>query len=104
MSLILLLVNQLIHKDFHTLPSYSSIMSSYYKGQPLPKFGEWDVNDPASAEGFTAIFNIARDEKRTGGNVTVLTTDGVKSQHKNGAHKERNRRKYSIKRKWFCLA
>ncbi|RVW50074.1 hypothetical protein CK203_011999 [Vitis vinifera] len=36
-------------------------------GRPLPKFGEWDVNDPASAEGFTVIFNKARDEKRTGG-------------------------------------
>ena len=23
---------------------------------PLPKFGEWDVSDPASAEGFTVIF------------------------------------------------
>ncbi|KAI3442187.1 Protein kinase domain-containing protein [Psidium guajava] len=37
------------------------------KGQPLPKFGEWDVNDPASAEGFTVIFNKARDEKKTSG-------------------------------------
>nr|GMC48519.1 RPM1-interacting protein 4-like [Ipomoea batatas]GMC77018.1 RPM1-interacting protein 4-like [Ipomoea batatas] len=37
------------------------------KGLPLPKFGEWDVNDPASAEGFTVIFNKARNEKRTGG-------------------------------------
>ncbi|KAJ4827259.1 Protein noi4 [Turnera subulata] len=37
------------------------------KGQPLPKFGEWDVNDPASAEGFTVIFNKARNEKKTGG-------------------------------------
>ncbi|CAN6556119.1 unnamed protein product [Malus baccata var. baccata] len=35
--------------------------------RPLPKFGEWDVNDPASAEGFTVIFNKARDEKKTGG-------------------------------------
>jgi hypothetical protein len=34
----------------------------------LPKFGEWDVNDPASAEGFTVIFNKARDEKKTGTN------------------------------------
>ena len=33
----------------------------------MPKFGDWDVNDPASAEGFTVIFNKARDEKRTGG-------------------------------------
>ncbi|KAG4943987.1 hypothetical protein JHK82_048143 [Glycine max] len=38
------------------------------KGRPLPKFGEWDVNDPTSAEGFTVIFNKARDEKKTGGN------------------------------------
>ena len=36
-------------------------------GKPLPKFGEWDVNDPASAEGFTVIFNKAKDEKKTGG-------------------------------------
>ncbi|GFS31738.1 RPM1-interacting protein 4 (RIN4) family protein [Actinidia rufa] len=40
---------------------------SWDKGRPLPKFGEWDVNDPASAEGFTVIFNKARDEKKTGG-------------------------------------
>ncbi|ONK82070.1 uncharacterized protein A4U43_C01F35810 [Asparagus officinalis] len=38
------------------------------KDRPLPKFGDWDVNDPASAEGFTFIFNKARDEKKTGGN------------------------------------
>ncbi|THU50413.1 hypothetical protein C4D60_Mb06t19950 [Musa balbisiana] len=35
------------------------------KGRPLPKFGEWDVNNPASAEGFTVIFNKARDERKT---------------------------------------
>lgn len=39
------------------------------KGIPLPKFGEWDVNDPASAEGFTVIFNKARNEKKTGGKI-----------------------------------
>ncbi|WOL12227.1 hypothetical protein Cni_G20993 [Canna indica] len=38
------------------------------KGRPLPKFGEWDVNNPASAEGFTVIFNKARDEKKTSTN------------------------------------
>ncbi|KAL5798136.1 hypothetical protein ACOSQ2_002956 [Xanthoceras sorbifolium] len=37
------------------------------RGRPLPKFGEWDVNDPSSAEGFTVIFNKARNEKKTGG-------------------------------------
>ncbi|THU63626.1 hypothetical protein C4D60_Mb01t17800 [Musa balbisiana] len=32
-----------------------------------PSLGEWDVNNPASADGFTIIFNKARDEKKTGG-------------------------------------
>lgn len=40
------------------------------KGGPLPKFGDWDVNDPSSGDGFTVIFNKARDEKKTGGNIT----------------------------------
>ncbi|XP_039043480.1 protein NOI4-like [Hibiscus syriacus] len=74
-------------------------MASHYKTQPLPKFGEWDVNDPASAEGFTAIFNIARDEKRSGGRVTVVATESLKSQNK-----EKRKHKHSIKRKWFCFA
>ncbi|KAK4409969.1 protein NOI4 [Sesamum angolense] len=34
------------------------------KGRALPKFGEWDVNNPASADGFTVIFAKARDEKK----------------------------------------
>ncbi|KAK8968990.1 RPM1-interacting protein 4 [Platanthera guangdongensis] len=38
----------------------------FNNGRPLPKFGEWDVNDPTSAESFTVIFNKARDEKKTG--------------------------------------
>ncbi|MQL71901.1 hypothetical protein Taro_004216, partial [Colocasia esculenta] len=54
-------------------------------GRPLPKFGEWDVNDPASAEGYTAIFNKARDERKTGGNA-----QGAESPGKgDGAYKKR---------------
>ncbi|KAL3749459.1 hypothetical protein ACJRO7_010557 [Eucalyptus globulus] len=49
------------------------------RGQPLPKFGEWDVNEPASVEGFTVIFNKARYEKKTGG-----------------------KPKSPAKKKWFC--
>lgn len=37
------------------------------KSALLPKFGAWDVNDPASGEGYTIIFDKARDEKKTGG-------------------------------------
>lgn len=36
-------------------------------GRPLPKFGEWDVNDPSSAESYTVIFNKARDDKKNCG-------------------------------------
>lgn len=48
------------------------------RGRPLPKFGEWDVNNPASAEGFTVIFNKARDEKKTNaaGNVASPRRNG----------------------------
>ena len=42
------------------------------QGRPLPKFGEWDVNNPASAEGFTVIFNKARDEKKRNNNPVVV--------------------------------
>lgn len=47
--------------------SFTFLFLQQDKGRPLPKFGDWDVNDPASAEGFTVIFNKARDEKKTGG-------------------------------------
>lgn len=52
------------------------------KGLALPKFGEWDVNDPASAEGFTVIFNKARDEKRTGGKADSPPKDGSRYKPK----------------------
>ncbi|KAL7094911.1 hypothetical protein ACP275_11G134700 [Erythranthe tilingii] len=41
-------------------------MATQEKGRQLPKFGEWDVNNPASADGFTVIFAKARDEKNSG--------------------------------------
>ena len=48
----------------------------------MPKFGEWDVNDPASAEGFTVIFNKARDEKKTGGQPGSPPKDDSKYKHR----------------------
>eukprot|EP00250_Pteridium_aquilinum_P007116 c16904_g1_i1 orf=285-929(-) len=38
---------------------------------PLPKFGDWDVNNPSAGEGFTVIFDKARDEKKTGGALRI---------------------------------
>ncbi|WZY98700.1 hypothetical protein YC2023_071029 [Brassica napus] len=40
-------------------------MATGNKGRQLPKFGEWDATNPASAQGFTVIFNQARDDKKT---------------------------------------
>ncbi|KAG7984945.1 hypothetical protein I3843_04G186200 [Carya illinoinensis] len=54
------------------------------RGGPLPKFGEWDVNNPASAEGFTVIFNKARNEKKTGGKVDSVPQKND-SKYKHGA-------------------
>lgn len=59
--------------DFLTQLLFMRLMK-HEKGVPLPKFGEWDVNNPASAEGFTVIFNKARDEKKTTG-ATGTTKD-----------------------------
>ncbi|KAL7218414.1 hypothetical protein ACSBR2_011643 [Camellia fascicularis] len=65
------------------------------KGRPLPKFGEWDVNDPASAEGFTVIFNKARNEKKAGGKPDSPTKE--ESAFKHGATLGKPQSK-----KWFC--
>ncbi|XP_022758908.1 RPM1-interacting protein 4-like isoform X2 [Durio zibethinus] len=65
------------------------------KGRPLPKFGEWDVNDPSSAEGFTVIFNKARNEKKTGGK--------VESPGRNDAtYKQGDVLGKPQSKKWFC--
>lgn len=36
------------------------------KGAAVPRFGEWDENDPASADNYTHIFNKVREEKMSG--------------------------------------
>ncbi|XP_027337579.1 protein NOI4-like [Abrus precatorius] len=77
-------------------------MASYdeQQGKPLPKFGEWDVNDPASAEGFTVIFNKARDEKK------IASASGrFPSQRRNDSRNRKGNKKFksSPKKKWFCF-
>nr|XP_011464205.1 PREDICTED: RPM1-interacting protein 4-like isoform X1 [Fragaria vesca subsp. vesca] len=83
-------------------------MASQDKGRPLPKFGEWDVNNPASAEGFTVIFNQARDDKKTNAsNATPRKTD---SSVRRGGTKYNNDYRVDnypqypqkVKKKWFC--
>ncbi|KAL5814953.1 hypothetical protein ACOSQ3_025752 [Xanthoceras sorbifolium] len=72
-------------------------MASQDKGRPLPKFGEWDVNNPASAEAFTVIFNKARDEKKTKStNVKIITPKRNDIVYKNDGYQ------YPRKKRWFC--
>lgn len=37
------------------------------RGAAVPKFGQWDESNPASADGFTHIFNKVREERHSGG-------------------------------------
>jgi hypothetical protein len=68
------------------------------KGIPLPNFGEWDVNDPASAEGYTVIFNKASNEKKTGAKVDSPPKDDHKNKYKNQVVLG----KPQHSKKWFC--
>ncbi|XP_059651346.1 uncharacterized protein LOC132298962 isoform X2 [Cornus florida] len=46
----------------------------------VPKFGDWDESDPASAEGYTHIFNRVREERQSeAGKVPVTTTENFYS-------------------------
>ncbi|KAL2470678.1 RPM1-interacting protein 4 [Abeliophyllum distichum] len=62
------------------------------RGAAVPKFGEWDENDPQSAENFTHIFNQVRDERNNGaGNVSGTpkhSSHGAQNQHSKN-HKTR---------------
>ncbi|PON95237.1 RIN4, pathogenic type III effector avirulence factor Avr cleavage site [Trema orientale] len=76
-------------------------MASQEKGRPLPKFGEWDVNNPASAEGFTVIFSKARDEKKSNGAAGSGTTN-QKNDNNSANNKPGETYDYPPMKKWFC--
>ncbi|XP_057791779.1 protein NOI4-like [Salvia miltiorrhiza] len=80
--------------------------SSSEKGKPLPKFGEWDVNNPASADGFTVIFAKARDEKK-GKNSGGSTGGSVQSNKEPPRSRSRSSTQSTQsydpnKKKWLC--
>ncbi|CAL8994077.1 unnamed protein product [Prunus brigantina] len=77
------------------MPSYEKAMPL---GGPLPKFGEWDVNNPATAEGFTVIFNKARDDRRSGAGTPLI----LAAPDKYDARKKKDKYKYPKKSKWLC--
>uniref|UniRef100_A0ACD5ZMK2 Uncharacterized protein n=1 Tax=Avena sativa TaxID=4498 RepID=A0ACD5ZMK2_AVESA len=76
-------------------------------GRTIPKFGQWDVNNPASADGFTVIFSKARDEK----NAPVNAHKATKSADSKDARTEKmnsynnnnnNNSRANASKKWFC--
>ncbi|KAJ1703916.1 RPM1-interacting protein 4 (RIN4) family protein [Rhynchospora pubera] len=77
-------------------------MASQDKGRPLPKFGEWDVNNPASAEGFTVIFQKARDEKKPETNTVGPAKQTINGNKKGGAVNREDSNDYAPKARWFC--
>ncbi|KAL5752367.1 hypothetical protein ACOSP7_022554 [Xanthoceras sorbifolium] len=78
------------------------------QGRSLPKFGEWDVNNPASAEGFSVIFEKASDEKRAGGSSRHHNGKGnvSSSQRRYDSSKrifdKNDKNNYSVKRLLCC--
>ncbi|XP_073040952.1 protein NOI4-like isoform X2 [Primulina eburnea] len=71
------------------------------KGGALPKFGEWDVNNPASADGFTVIFAKARDEKKATGTAAHAASI-PQQQPTNPMPQQHEDYQYQQKRKWLC--
>ncbi|KAL0722358.1 hypothetical protein Bca4012_036957 [Brassica carinata] len=62
------------------------------KGRQLPKFGEWDATNPGAAQGFTVIFNNARDDKKTkktavAGPESLVTPPINNEPHQNNNHR-----------------
>ncbi|KAB2036471.1 hypothetical protein ERO13_D03G003600v2 [Gossypium hirsutum] len=68
--------------------------ASEERERTLPKFGEWDVNDPATSEGFTVIFAKASDEKKAA-KMTGSIPSKKRSQNSNST-------KQPEKKNWFC--
>ncbi|KAJ7961548.1 RPM1-interacting protein 4-like [Quillaja saponaria] len=57
------------------------------RGAAVPKFGEWDESNPASADGFTHIFNKVREERQGGaGHVPGMLTETSNTARKQAAN------------------
>ncbi|KAK9732824.1 hypothetical protein RND81_04G024900 [Saponaria officinalis] len=68
--------------------------SSTSGGKSLPKFGEWDVKNPSSGEGFTVIFNAARDEKKNEANNNPSSSN-QQSPIRDNNDKQRDKRNHN---------
>lgn len=81
-----------------------------HRGSSLPKFGEWDEKDPAAAEGFTVIFDRARDTKKNGGTPNNVIPQENQNQNQNQyrsknheAAKKNHKQKYPRKEVCYVI-
>lgn len=62
------------------------------KGAAVPRFGEWDENNPSSADNYTHIFNKVREEKITGSPmVSNMSTDPAYSNRRKQNERDKNK-------------
>ncbi|GAA0149932.1 hypothetical protein LIER_08984 [Lithospermum erythrorhizon] len=59
-------------------------------GPIIPKFGEWDENDPSSAEVYSQVFSKVREEKHNTGDGRVHVTPTEASSSTSGHRRNKN--------------
>lgn len=67
----------------HATPGRSKVkQENSDRGAAVPRFGEWDENDPQSADNYTHIFNKVREEKQGNPSGTPSRTSYNTQMHK----------------------
>ncbi|KAK8607406.1 hypothetical protein V6N13_053143 [Hibiscus sabdariffa] len=88
-------VTEALYKGY-PVPIIKSLIKAKARSRErtLPKFGEWDLNNPAAAERFTVIFEKASDQKKAAKTAGSMP---LRSRYENT-----NSNKKSEKKKWLC--
>lgn len=68
--------------------NFRSVFQQSDRGAAVPRFGEWDENDPQSADNYTHIFNKFREEKQGNPSGTPSRTSNNTQKH-NSEEKQR---------------
>ncbi|KAL6551445.1 hypothetical protein OROGR_007599 [Orobanche gracilis] len=77
-------------------------MASQEKGRPLPKFGDWDENNPASADGYTVIFSKAMADKKAEGSAASSAAAPPPSGETLDQRHQSSCDNNHTKKKWLC--
>lgn len=57
------------------------------RGAAVPRFGDWNVNDPASGDGYTDVFNRIKEEKQRGPGAAMSPGPNVRASPYTGNRK-----------------